>query len=135
MNTEFDTYVRPLLTRYSEGSISHDGSKHLKSLSEALLSDLEILDGDPLLLLEENERNTFFAAMEAHKSKVDHLPCIKTIFSGRKQCPDRATCRFSHDEALLCEKAKSMKKQLEQSPYCSVLGGTETEQDFYPDEI
>ncbi len=137
MNSEFDTYVRPLLNRYSEGAISHDGSKHLKLLSEALLSDEPILDGDPVVLLNEGEKAMFFAAMEAQhksKSKVDHLPCIKTIFSGVKQCPDGATCRFSHDEALLREKKKSMDKALQKSYYSS-LEETEVEQDVFPDEI
>ena len=145
MNSEFDKYVKPLLNRYSEGAISHDGSKHLKLLSEALLSEEDILDGDPMVILSENEKATFFAAMDAHnskskdvhnsKSKVEHLPCIKTIFSGQMQCPERATCRFSHDEALLREKTKSMAKALQKSPYFSALEGTDAAQEFYPDEI
>ena len=139
MNSEFDKYVKPLLNRYSDGAISHDGSKHLKLLSEALLSEEEILDGDPMVILSESDKTTFFAAMDAHNSKpkpkVEHLPCIKTIFSGQMQCPERATCRFSHDEALLREKTKSMSKALQKSPYYSALEGADSAAEFYPDEI
>ena len=139
--TSYRSNVIPFINLYHGAQQQHRGGV-LKTLSEYFAESEEILDGDPFVVsAEDPERiDAIFSALHAfggdpHKipkhaeqlKKTEQFPCIKTIMQG--SCPDRASCKFSHDPAALRAKAAAMHRDLIKSPFFSAAGASTFEEE------
>ena len=83
--------------------------------TDAIFSALHAFGGDP----HKNPR------LGEQLKKPEQFPCIKTIMQG--SCPDRASCKFSHDPAALRAKAAAMHRDLIKSSFFSAAGASKFE--------
>lgn len=135
--SSYRSNVIPFINLYHGPQQQHRGGV-LKTLSEYFSESEEILDGNPLVFtteeLESVRTDAIFSALyalgpEQHKNtaKPEQFPCIKTIMQG--SCPDRASCKFSHDPAALRVKAAAMFRDLKKSPYLSAAEASKLEEE------
>ena len=135
--SSYRSNVVPFINLYHGPQQQHRGGV-LKTLSEYFSESEEIIDGNPLIVtmegLESVRTDAIFSALyalgpEPHKTtqKPEQFPCIKMIMQG--SCPNRDSCKFSHDPAALRVKAVAMFRDLKKSPFLSVTGAAELEED------
>jgi len=132
--SNFRQYVLPFANIYHGHASDRGGT--LKTISGFMDDSEDPLDGDPVVISEEElerlqEDSAKLSSLEGDlcalfafagdaPKKTENLPCFKTLFSKTGLCPDRSTCKFSHDPVLLKQKHKDLSSELKQSRFASL---------------